>query len=70
VQIVGGDVSALMTQVAQATKLNFSILVVSSKKLGTQAQELSGAPGFIVDTSSSIVSINPTPTLTPRLAAD
>ena len=53
-QIAGGDVPALMTQIAQASKVNFTVIVVSSRKLGTQAQELSGGPGFTIDPSSAL----------------
>ena len=48
-QIAGGDVPTLMTQVAQAAGQNFSVLVVSSAPLGTQAEELSGDPMFDLD---------------------
>ncbi len=61
-QIAGGDVPALMTQIAQASKVNFTVVVVSSRKLGTQAQELSGAPGFIVNSAAAAA---PTPIASP-----
>ena len=48
-QIAGGDIAALMSQIAQAAAANFSVLVVSSRKLGTQAQELTGDPNFTID---------------------
>ena len=45
-QIAGGDLTALMAQIAQAAQTNFSVLIVSSHKLGTQAQQLTGDPSF------------------------
>lgn len=44
-----------MTQIAQASKVNFTVIVISSRKLGTQAQELSGDPSFNIDPSSAVV---------------
>ena len=36
-----------MAQIAQAAQTNFSVLIVSSHKLGTQAQQLTGDPSFM-----------------------
>ena len=60
-QIAGGDVPALMTQIAQASKVNFTVTVISSRKLGTQAQELSGDPNFTIDPSSALVNATAAP---------
>lgn len=44
--------ATLMTQVAQATGANFTVLVISSEPLGTQAEELAGAPQFALDVAT------------------
>ncbi len=50
-----------MAQIAQAAQTNFSVLIVSSHKLGTQAQELTGDPSF------SNLDVATAPVIVPRL---
>lgn len=52
-QIAGGDVAALMSQIAQSVAANFTVTIIHSQALGTQAQELAGAPGFDLDVNSA-----------------
>lgn len=47
----------LFAQVAGNVKVNFTVEIVSSKPLGTQAEELSGAPGFILDTATAPIPV-------------
>lgn len=50
-QIAGGDVAALMDQIAAAAQANFRATVLSSRYLGRQSDEIMGNQSFTLDMS-------------------
>ena len=49
--------AALMSQIAQSADANFTVTVLSSQRLGTQAQQLAGEPGFVLDVFTDPINV-------------